>query len=153
MIQNFRSIKRIKFNSLDYTLLVGANNVGKTTIRCFYDFSTEVALFRRLIDDGLLKLPEGCEILQTDGKYNTVRFLMLLGALGIPFITVSTLFKEEIPNLSYIEEKVSASSAQFISPGTLLNNISYSMFKMLIEISDDIKRHFYEVECKWKLVG
>ncbi len=100
-----------------------------------YDFSTEVALFRRLIDDGLLKLPEGCEILQTDGKYNTVRFLMLLGALGIPFITVST------------------SSAQFISPGTLLNNISYSMFKMLIEISDDIKRHFYEVECKWKLVG
>lgn len=49
---------------------------------------TEAALFRRLIDDGLLNLPEGCEILQTDGKYNIVRFMMLLEALGTPFITI-----------------------------------------------------------------
>lgn len=49
---------------------------------------SEAALFRRLIDDGVLNLPEGSEILQTDGKYNTVRFMMLLNALGIPFITI-----------------------------------------------------------------
>ncbi|MFO9251811.1 AAA family ATPase [Legionella pneumophila serogroup 8] len=40
-IQNFRAINNIKFDALDYTLLVGANNVGKTTIidalRLFYE--------------------------------------------------------------------------------------------------------------------
>ncbi|WP_454782807.1 AAA family ATPase [Legionella sp. WA2022007384] len=40
-IQNFRTINRIKFNPSDYTLLVGANNAGKTTIidalRIFYE--------------------------------------------------------------------------------------------------------------------
>lgn len=39
-------------------------------------------------------------------------------------------------------------SAQFkVSSSELLNNISYSMFKMLVEIKDEQKRNFYEVEC------
>ena len=40
-IHNFRAINNIKFDAQDYTLLVGANNVGKTTIidalRLFYE--------------------------------------------------------------------------------------------------------------------
>lgn len=39
-------------------------------------------------------------------------------------------------------------SAQFkVSPSELLNNISYSMFKMLVEIKDEQKRNFYKLEC------
>ncbi len=39
-------------------------------------------------------------------------------------------------------------SAQFqVTPKALLNNISYSMFKLLLEINEDIKRNFYESEC------
>ncbi|WP_454783610.1 ATP-dependent nuclease [Legionella sp. WA2022007384] len=49
---------------------------------------TEASLFRRLIDDGLLDLPEGCGVIQSEGKFNTTRFMLLLEALGINFITI-----------------------------------------------------------------
>ncbi|ARM35492.1 DUF1016 domain-containing protein (plasmid) [Legionella longbeachae] len=62
--------------------------------------------------------------------------------------TVSAQFNEELPYFTPTEEKVPTMSAQFKVPQKeLLNNISYSMFKMLIEINDELKRHFYELEC------
>jgi predicted ATP-dependent endonuclease of OLD family len=38
-IQNFRAINKIQFIAQAYTLLMGANNVGKTTIidQCLYE--------------------------------------------------------------------------------------------------------------------
>lgn len=48
---------------------------------------TESALFSRLIDDGKLPL-SSCGILHSDGKYNTVRFMRLLNALGLPFVVI-----------------------------------------------------------------
>lgn len=62
--------------------------------------------------------------------------------------TVSAQFNEKLPSLPVSDEKVPTVSAQSkVSPSELLNNISYSMFKMLVEIKDEQKRNFYELEC------
>ncbi|HAU1025054.1 hypothetical protein Lmor_0056 [Legionella moravica] len=62
--------------------------------------------------------------------------------------TVSAQFNEKLPGFLVSDEKVPTVSAQFkVSSSELLNNISYSMFKMLVEIKDEQKRNFYEVEC------
>lgn len=51
--------------------------------------ATESALLARLIDDDRLILPvTSCGILHSDGKYNTVRFMRLLSALGMPFVVI-----------------------------------------------------------------
>lgn len=61
--------------------------------------------------------------------------------------TVSAQFNEELPYFPPVTEKVPTVSAQFnVSPKELLNNISYSMFKMLMEINDETKRGFYELK-------
>ncbi len=62
--------------------------------------------------------------------------------------TVSAQFNEKLPGVFTSDEKVPTVSAQFkVSSSELLNNISYSMFKMLVEIKDEQKRNFYELEC------
>ncbi|WP_131778318.1 PDDEXK nuclease domain-containing protein [Legionella bozemanae] len=62
--------------------------------------------------------------------------------------TVSAQFNEKLPYFNFTSEKVPTMSAQFqVTPKALLNNISYSMFKLLLEINEDIKRNFYESEC------
>ncbi|MCE0721839.1 DUF1016 N-terminal domain-containing protein [Legionella resiliens] len=55
--------------------------------------------------------------------------------------TVSAQFNEKLPSFPVSDEKVPTVSAQSkVSPSELLNNISYSMFKMLVEIKDEEKR-------------
>jgi predicted nuclease of restriction endonuclease-like (RecB) superfamily len=50
---------------------------------------------------------------------------------------------------------VPTASAQFsLPPDKLITNLSYSMFKLLVEINDPLKRAFYETECirgKWSV--
>jgi predicted nuclease of restriction endonuclease-like (RecB) superfamily len=60
--------------------------------------------------------------------------------------TVSAQFKEERPYFSNAEKVPTVSAESIISSERLLNNISYSMFKMLVEIDDGLKRNFYEIE-------
>jgi ABC-type cobalamin/Fe3+-siderophores transport system ATPase subunit len=51
--------------------------------------ATETALFTRLLDDGRLLIPgAACGTLHSDGKYNTVRFMRLLNAFGLPFVVI-----------------------------------------------------------------
>ena len=58
--------------------------------------------------------------------------------------TVSAQVNEKLPGFAVSVEKVSSVSAQSkVSPRELLNNLSYSMFKMLVEIKDEQKRNFY----------
>lgn len=62
--------------------------------------------------------------------------------------TVSAQFEESLPHFNFDNEKVPTISAQFhVAPKELLSNISYSMFKLLAEISEESKRNFYELEC------
>lgn len=62
--------------------------------------------------------------------------------------TVSAQFNEELPHFTNTNQKVPTLSAQFeVAPQILLNNMSYSMFKLLAEIDEDVKRNFYEMEC------
>lgn len=62
--------------------------------------------------------------------------------------TVSAQFEEALPHFDFVNEKVPTMSAQSqITPKMLLSNISYSMFKLLVEINEDLKRNFYESEC------
>ena len=49
---------------------------------------TEVGLFNRLIDDGLLVIPRSCYVLSCEGKFNFHRFMRLLTGLGIPHVVV-----------------------------------------------------------------
>jgi len=45
-------------------------------------------------------------------------------------------------------EKVPTASAQLTQhPENLFNRLSYSMFKLLVDVDDDTKRSFYEIEC------
>jgi predicted nuclease of restriction endonuclease-like (RecB) superfamily len=45
-------------------------------------------------------------------------------------------------------EKVPTVSAQLVLPSQkLINNLSYSKFKLLVDLDDSLKRTFYEVEC------
>ncbi|HHL3492254.1 TPA: YhcG family protein [Legionella pneumophila] len=48
---------------------------------------------------------------------------------------------------TYTQIAPTVSAQSKVSPSELLNNISYSMFKMLVEIKDEEKRNFYELEC------
>jgi len=63
--------------------------------------------------------------------------------------TVSAQFRNLLPpGAKTIVEKVPTVSAQLaLSPEKLLNSLSYSMFRLLVELVDDLKRAFYEIEC------
>jgi predicted nuclease of restriction endonuclease-like (RecB) superfamily len=61
---------------------------------------------------------------------------------------VSAQFKSLLPTDPDLDfQKVPAVSAQLeISPDNLLNRLSYSMFKLLVDVDDETKRRFYEIE-------
>ncbi len=63
--------------------------------------------------------------------------------------TVSPKLQLLIPDrLKTESQKVRTASAQFkISPEKLLKNLSFSKFEQLIDIDDETKRVFYEIEC------
>src|SRR3990167_1024426 len=63
--------------------------------------------------------------------------------------TVSAQFQNLLPtNYSEATIKVPTVSAQLVVPAEKLNNhLSYSMFKRLVELDNDTKRVFYEIEC------
>lgn len=63
--------------------------------------------------------------------------------------TVSAQFQTLLPQeVLQPDKKVPTPSAQLIrSPENLINYLSYSMFKLLIDVDDDTKRTFYEIEC------
>lgn len=63
--------------------------------------------------------------------------------------TVSAQFQQLIPeHVAENNKKVPTASAQFIlPPEKLVNSLAYSHFKLLIDIDDETKRVFYEIEC------
>jgi len=63
--------------------------------------------------------------------------------------TVSAQLQALIPEgVSREETKVPTVSAQSIVPAEkLLNNLSYSKLRMLVDLDDDLKRDFYAAEC------
>lgn len=63
--------------------------------------------------------------------------------------TVSAQLQPLLPERVVLKQgKVPTASAQLrLPPKTLLNSLSYSKFKMLMDMDDDLKRTFYEVEC------
>lgn len=63
--------------------------------------------------------------------------------------TVSAQFQTLLPQgFALTGEKVPTASAQLIyPPEKLVSRLSYSMFKQLMDIDDDTKRTFYEIEC------
>lgn len=62
--------------------------------------------------------------------------------------TVSAQFKNLLP-INHAEiMKVPTASAQLTVPAEqLIHNLSYSIFKKLVELDNDTKRIFYEIEC------
>lgn len=61
--------------------------------------------------------------------------------------TASAQFKTLMPGLIAHKKIVPTLSAQFrLPPDKLITNLSYSMFKLLAEIDDPLKRAFYEME-------
>ncbi len=65
--------------------------------------------------------------------------------------TVSAQFRSLLPIAPTVDfQKVPTVSAQLeISPENLLSRLSYSMFKLLVDIEDKTKRQFYEIEGIW----
>ena len=63
--------------------------------------------------------------------------------------TVSAQFQNLLPQgVITAAEKVPTASAQLIRhPENLFNCLSYSMFKLLVDVEDNTKRTFYEIEC------
>ncbi len=63
--------------------------------------------------------------------------------------TVSAQFQDLLPQgILKTAEKVPTASAQLIThPENLFNCLSYSMFKLLVDVEDNTKRTFYEIEC------
>lgn len=63
--------------------------------------------------------------------------------------TVSAQFKALLPpRITAGSEKVPTASAQFgLAPEKLVSGLSYSQFKLLVDLDDHLKRAFYEVEC------
>jgi len=62
--------------------------------------------------------------------------------------TLSPQFMSLLPVGVDEPEKVGTSSPQVhVSSGKLLHHLSYSHFDLLVDIDDDLKRAFYEIEC------
>jgi predicted nuclease of restriction endonuclease-like (RecB) superfamily len=63
--------------------------------------------------------------------------------------TVSAQFKALLPpRITARGEKVPTVSAQLaVAPEKLVSGLSYSQLKLLVDIDDDLKRAFYEIEC------
>ena len=62
--------------------------------------------------------------------------------------TLSAQLKKMLPDGIKTIAKVGTVSPQFhISPEILINRLSYSHFDQLVDLGDDLKRAFYEIEC------
>lgn len=63
--------------------------------------------------------------------------------------TVSAQLQPLLPKrISDDNRKVPTASAQLaVRPQKLVNSLSYSQLKLLVDLDDDLKRGFYEVEC------
>lgn len=63
--------------------------------------------------------------------------------------TVSAQLQPLLPErVAFASEKVPTPSAQLaLLPEKLVNSLSYSKFKLLVDLDDDLKRVFYEIEC------
>ena len=63
--------------------------------------------------------------------------------------TVSAQLQTLLPeNVASINEKVPTASAQLVIPvEKLVNSLSYSHFKLLVGLENELKRTFYEIEC------
>jgi hypothetical protein len=62
--------------------------------------------------------------------------------------TVSAQLQSLLPANFIDEIKVPTASAQLsFSPEKLIKNLSYSKFRLLVDLNDDLKRSFYELEC------
>ncbi len=83
------------------------------------------------------------------GKRQLYDYIKLFRAYPQIVQTVSAQFKSLIRNqLKTRDEKVPTLSAQLSPPpDQLIVKLSYSMFKLLVEIDDPLKRAFYEHEC------
>ena len=62
--------------------------------------------------------------------------------------TVSPQLKKFLPEGSEANEKVGTVSPQFkISRDKLIQRLSYSHLELIVDLEDDLKRTFYEIEC------
>ena len=69
--------------------------------------------------------------------------------------TLSTQLQEQLPvgllgnqTESHAVEKVGTASPQLrISPDQLIHRLSYSHLELIVDLDDDLKRTFYEIEC------
>ena len=69
--------------------------------------------------------------------------------------TLSTQLQEQLPvgllsgqTESHAVEKVGTASPQLrISPDKLIHRLSYSHLELIVDLDDDLKRVFYEIEC------
>lgn len=62
--------------------------------------------------------------------------------------TLSTQLKKLLPAGAKANEKVGTASPQFkISRDKLIHRLSYSHLELIVDLDDDLKRSFYEIEC------
>ena len=62
--------------------------------------------------------------------------------------TLSTQLKKMLPSGIQPDEKVGTASPQLhIAPEHLVHRLSYSHLEMIVDLDDDLKRTFYEIEC------
>jgi hypothetical protein len=70
---------------------------------------------------------------------------------------VSPQLKKFLPEGSEANEKVGTVSPQFkISRDKLIQRLSYSHLELIVDLEDDLKRTFYEIECirgNWSVAG
>ncbi|MHB1461262.1 MAG: PDDEXK nuclease domain-containing protein [Armatimonadota bacterium] len=76
--------------------------------------------------------------------YNYVAFYRIYPQLGQP---MSAQLHQVLPNTPNNKIVRTASALFVIAPEKLLNNLSYSHFELLVNLSDDLQRAFYEAEC------
>ena len=62
--------------------------------------------------------------------------------------TMSTQLKKLLPDGTEATEKVGTASPQLRTPSDLIiQQLSYSHLELLVDLDDDVKRAFYEIEC------
>jgi hypothetical protein len=62
--------------------------------------------------------------------------------------TLSTQLKKLLPAGAKANEKVGTASPQFnISRDKLIRRLSYSHLELIVDLDDNLKRTFYEIEC------
>jgi len=62
--------------------------------------------------------------------------------------TLSPQLKKLLPARTGSQDKVGTVSTRFhVSPEKLLQSLSYSQIELIVDLEDDLKRAFYEIEC------